>query len=51
LLEIKSMLFHLLNKFEIVPVKDTRIPLKFSKSAIILLPEGGIPLGFKRLSK
>jgi len=51
LLEIKSFLFHLLNVFEIVPVKDTQIPLKISKAAITVVPEGGIILGFKRLSK
>jgi len=51
LLEIKSLLFHLLNKFEIVPVKDTQIPLIFSKAALTVVPEGGIILGFKRLSK
>ena len=49
LLETKSVLFYLLDKFEIVPIKQTQIPLEMSKKNFNLLPDGGFPLGLKRL--
>lgn len=51
LLEIKIIFFHVLSKFEITPIKTTKIPLEISKKQINLLPEGGFPLGLKRLVK
>ncbi|CAG9773671.1 unnamed protein product [Ceutorhynchus assimilis] len=50
LLEIKSVLFHFLHKFEIVPTKKTQIPLKFNKIAMNLKPQTGFELGLKRIS-
>lgn len=51
LLEAKTLLFFLLKNFEIVPVKRTNIPFKFTKSSFQLLAEGGNWLGFKPINK
>lgn len=49
LVEVKVVLFHLLSRFEIVPVEKTAIPLRFSKNTFInLRPIGGFWLGFKK---
>jgi len=48
LLEIKSMLVHLLNDFEIVPTEKTPIPIKLGNSGTFT-PVGGFPLGLKRI--
>ncbi|KAL3273886.1 hypothetical protein HHI36_015311 [Cryptolaemus montrouzieri] len=48
LLEIKAVFFHLLSHFEIVPVEETNIPLRISKSAINLTSENNFPLGLKK---
>ena len=47
LLEIKTLFYHLLSKFEIVPVAKTQIPVRLNKSSYNLQPEGGFWLGFK----
>lgn len=51
LLEIKLIFFHILSKFEIVPIKETKIPIQISRKQINLLPDGGFPLGLKKLVK
>nr|NP_001352311.1 cytochrome P450 9e2 [Anoplophora glabripennis] len=52
LVEIKVMLFHLLHRFEIVPVEKTAVPLVFYKNTILnLKPVGGTWLGFKRYDR
>lgn len=47
LLEIKTLIFHLLANFEIVPVEKTDIPLKLSKKQFNLAAENGFWLGLK----
>ncbi|XP_066251298.1 cytochrome P450 9e2-like [Euwallacea similis] len=49
LLEIKIMMFYLLNSFEIVPTNKTLIPLKFDTSNVAFMPKGGFQLGLKKL--
>lgn len=51
LLETKTMFFHLLSNFEIVPTKKTTIPIKISKQSFQLSIVGGFNLGLKRLVK
>lgn len=47
LLECKTLFYHLLLNFEIVPIKQTVIPLILSKSFFNVKPEGGQWLGLK----
>lgn len=49
LMECKTLYFHLLLNFEIVPVKKTRIPMKFEKGIFNIRAEGGHWLGIKPL--
>lgn len=49
LMEFKTLFFHLLHNFEIVPVKRTQIPVKFSKDLFNIKAEGGNWLGIKPL--
>ncbi|KAL1495020.1 hypothetical protein ABEB36_010509 [Hypothenemus hampei] len=48
LLEVKSIVFHLVKDFEIVPTDKTQIPLKLKKSAVNVRAEHGFSLGLKR---
>lgn len=48
LLDLKALFFYLIANFELVPVEQTQIPLKFSKTALNLTPENGFWLGFRR---
>lgn len=48
LLDLKTLFVCLIAKFELVPVEQTQIPLKFSKTALNITPENGFWLGFKR---
>lgn len=48
LLEMKLLLFHLIEKFEIVPIAKTQIPLKIDRKQINLSAEGGFWVGLKR---
>lgn len=48
LLEIKTLFCYLLAQFEIVPIEQTQIPLKFSKRALNMVVEKGFWLGLKR---
>lgn len=50
LLECKTLFYHLLRNFEIVPIKRTRIPLTLSKSSFNVKAEGGHWLGMKSLT-
>lgn len=47
LLETKTLLFHILSQFELVPTEKTQIPIKLSNE-IILSSVNGFHLGFKR---
>ncbi|RZC38896.1 cytochrome P450 9e2-like [Asbolus verrucosus] len=47
LLEIKTLFFHLLSKFDIVPVKETKIPFKINPKQFNLTVEDGFNVGFK----
>ncbi|KAF2894715.1 hypothetical protein ILUMI_11460 [Ignelater luminosus] len=47
LLEVKLILFHILKKFEIVPIEKTKIPLVISKTSLFPAAEGGFWLGLK----
>lgn len=48
IMEIKLVFFHLLSKFELVPVEKTRIPLVYKKTMMTLSSEYGFWLGLKR---
>lgn len=50
LVEIKTLFFYLLTTFEIVPIKATPIPAKFSRKSLGLTIDGGFHLGLKRLN-
>lgn len=47
---MKLALVEMLSKFEVEPCDKTEIPLKFSKKALIIIPENGIWLKFKEIS-
>jgi cytochrome P450 family 9 len=47
LLEMKTLFFHLLSKFDLIPVDKTEIPIKISPKNANLAPENGFHLGFK----
>lgn len=51
LLECKTLFYHLLLNFEIVPVKKTAIPLRLSKTNVNIIAEGGHWLGLKPIIK
>ncbi|VVC43867.1 Cytochrome P450, E-class, group I,Cytochrome P450,Cytochrome P450, conserved site [Cinara cedri] len=48
-LEMKLALVEILSKFEVEPCEKTEIPIKFSKQALIVMPENGIWLKFKQI--
>nr|WIT94147.1 cytochrome P450 monooxygenase CYP9AN7 [Euwallacea interjectus] len=51
LLEVKTVLFHLLSKFKLVVIEKTQVPLKLSKKFVInIRPEAGLWLGIERVS-
>nr|WDY85985.1 cytochrome P450 9Z213 [Pagiophloeus tsushimanus] len=50
LLECKALFYHLLLNFEIVPTKQTTIPLKLNKGSFNHTAEGGFWLGLKRIT-
>ncbi|XP_012223678.1 cytochrome P450 9e2 isoform X2 [Linepithema humile] len=47
LLEVKVVLFYLLAKCELKPCKKTSLPLKFSKTGLVMMPEGGFWLNIQ----
>ncbi|KAJ3645263.1 hypothetical protein Zmor_022932 [Zophobas morio] len=47
LLEIKTLFFHLLSKFDLVPTEKTEIPLRLSPKKANMSPENGFHLGLK----
>ncbi|XP_017782507.1 PREDICTED: cytochrome P450 9e2-like [Nicrophorus vespilloides] len=47
LIETKTIFFHLLSKYELEVVQQTRVPLKVDKKKFSLDAEGGVTLGFK----
>lgn len=49
LMETKLVFYHLLTKFEIVPVEKTKVPLKLLKSLMTLSSENGFWFGIKKL--
>ncbi|KAK5643815.1 hypothetical protein RI129_007660 [Pyrocoelia pectoralis] len=51
LLENKTLIFHLLSRFNVVVIDKTQIPLKLSKTRITLVSEKGIWLGLERRKK
>ena len=48
LMEIKILFFHLLDKFQLVTIEKTQIPLKILKGSMNVVTEKGIWVGFKR---
>ncbi|KAK4874013.1 hypothetical protein RN001_013373 [Aquatica leii] len=48
LMEKKTLIFHLLSKFDIVKTKKTPYPLKLAANSFNLVPVGGFWLGLKR---
>ncbi|KAF2898150.1 hypothetical protein ILUMI_08020 [Ignelater luminosus] len=51
LLEVKVVIFHILSRFEIIPIKETHIPLILSKSNVNPVPDEGFWLGLKPRQK
>ncbi|VVC43861.1 Cytochrome P450, conserved site,Cytochrome P450,Cytochrome P450, E-class, group I [Cinara cedri] len=49
-MEMKLALVEILSKFELEPCGKTDIPLKLGKKALMVLPENGIWLKFKKIS-
>ena len=49
-MEIKLALVEILTNFEAKPCERTEIPIRFSKKAMITVPENGIWLAFKKIS-
>ncbi|XP_060523176.1 uncharacterized protein LOC132700075 [Cylas formicarius] len=49
LLEIKIVLYHLLSEFELVPLRETQIPLQFDSNSLGNTVKGDLRLGFKRI--
>lgn len=50
LLEVKTIMFHLLRRLKIVTTQKTQIPLKLSKKfAINIRPENGLWVGLEKL--
>lgn len=47
-LEIKSLLFHLIKNFEVIPNEKTDIPLELMKDRLFFTPKNGFHLSFKR---
>lgn len=47
---MKLALVEILSKFEVEPCEKTEIPIKFSKKALIVMPENGIWLKFKKIT-
>lgn len=50
-LEIKTLIYHVLLEFDLVPIKKTNIPLRISRSSFNLSAENGIWLGMKSRRK
>ncbi|KAF5280487.1 hypothetical protein FQA39_LY18052 [Lamprigera yunnana] len=48
LMENKTLIFHLLSKFDIIPIKKTQIPLNFGKGMLNLGPTEGFWLGLRQ---
>lgn len=47
-LEMKSLLFHLIKDFQVVPNEKTDIPLELLKDRFTLVPKNGFHLSFKK---
>lgn len=47
-IEMKLAIVEILSKFEVEPCEMTEIPIKFSKNALIVMPENGIWLKFNK---
>ncbi|XP_077285508.1 uncharacterized protein LOC143910785 [Arctopsyche grandis] len=47
LMEIKLIAFHLLSKFDIVPTKNTKIPLEIDRGSLQLKIKNGLSVGLK----
>lgn len=47
LLEVKIVIFYILSRFEIIPVRETAVPLTLSKSNVNPVPDEGFWLGLK----
>ncbi|KAK5641871.1 hypothetical protein RI129_010418 [Pyrocoelia pectoralis] len=51
LLETKTLIFHLLSRFNLLVIDKTQIPLKLQKANMTLISEKGIWLGLERRKK
>jgi hypothetical protein len=49
LMQVKTGLVHMLSCYEVTPCKDTPVPVVFDPKSFLLLPEGELPLSFKRI--
>lgn len=49
LMEVKTGLAEILSKFEVLPCKDTQIPIKTRPQSILLTPNESIRLKFKQI--
>lgn len=48
ILEMKSLLFHLIKNFEVTPNEKTDIPLELWKDRFFFVPKNGFHISFKR---
>lgn len=47
-MENKLLIFHLLSKFNIVPIEETPIPVKLGVGTFSLMPDEGFWLGLQQ---
>ncbi|KAJ8967929.1 hypothetical protein NQ314_002570 [Rhamnusium bicolor] len=51
LLQVKTIFYHVLTHFEVVPCRETRIPIELNRKSITLMCEGKVWLGLKPIIK
>jgi hypothetical protein len=49
LMQVKTGMIHILTRYEVTPCKDTPVPIVFDPKSFLLLPDGQLPLSFKRI--
>jgi hypothetical protein len=50
LMQTKAGLIRILSQFEVLPTKDTPVPLKLHPKPFLMQSEGEIPLVFRKIS-
>lgn len=49
LMQVKVGLVHILSRFSLELCQESPVPLKINKNAILLTPDGEVPLLFKKV--